>query len=172
GEPLAGLYQSEERWDLQARMTRAVERLKASRIGRLVPEVQSNLGMALEGARTDEEVIAFPGRIIKLGEDIVTVAPPRFGASRHVAHVILTAMRHDPSQRAVMNIQFSPTLLTACRKLKFKLGQFDRAGEPRRVKEKEGSSLEWGTDRAIRKCGFVPDVIYDRGGPGKEEMIR
>ena len=25
---------------------------------------------------------------------------------------------------------------------------------------------------AIKDCGFVPDIIYDKGGMGKEEMIR
>ena len=32
--------------------------------------------------------------------------------------------------------------------------------------------MEWGTHTAIKKCGFVPDIIYDLGGQGKEEMIR
>ena len=36
----------------------------------------------------------------------------------------------------------------------------------------EGSSLEWGTHKAITDCGYVPDIIYDLGGQGKEEMIR
>ena len=36
----------------------------------------------------------------------------------------------------------------------------------------EGSSLEWGTAYAIRDCGFVPDIIFDKGGMRKEEMIR
>ena len=37
---------------------------------------------------------------------------------------------------------------------------------------KEGSSLEWGTDKAIRHFGTDPDILYDLGGVGKEEMIR
>ena len=59
-----------------------------------------------------------------------------------------------------------------CRKLKFKVGSFDRAREPKRVRRKEGSSLEWGTAQAIQKLGFVPDIVFDKGGVGKEEMIR
>jgi hydroxymethylpyrimidine/phosphomethylpyrimidine kinase len=30
----------------------------------------------------------------------------------------------------------------------------------------------WGTEQAIKKAGRVPDVIFDRGAPGKEAMIR
>ena len=71
-----------------------------------------------------------------------------------------------------MNIKFSDTILKACRRLKLKTGTFDRAREPKNVKEREGSSLEWGTYEAIRRRGYVPDIIYDLGGQGKEEMIR
>ena len=62
--------------------------------------------------------------------------------------------------------------MKACKRLKFKIGNFDRAQEPRNVKQREGSSLEWGTYQAIQDCGFVPDIIYDLGGQGKEEMVR
>ena len=32
--------------------------------------------------------------------------------------------------------------------------------------------MEWGTNKVIEELGFVPDVIYDKGGIGKEPMIR
>ena len=81
-------------------------------------------------------------------------------------------MRYNPDKRAVMNIKYTPELLKICQRLKFKIATFNRADEPRKVRSKEGSSLEWGTDTAIRGCGYVPDIIYDVGGMGKEEMIR
>ena len=121
---------------------------------------------------THQDVIGFRGRIVKHGRDIVTLSPPEFGGSRHVANIVLTAMRYDPTKRAVMNIKYTPELLEICKRLKFKTATFNRADEPKQVRHKEGSSLEWGTDTAIRKCGFVPDIIYDIGGMGKEEMIR
>jgi hydroxymethylpyrimidine/phosphomethylpyrimidine kinase len=37
---------------------------------------------------------------------------------------------------------------------------------------REGSALEWGTEKAITSYGSVPDIIYDLGGIRKEEMIR
>ncbi|KMP10340.1 phosphomethylpyrimidine kinase [Candidatus Nitromaritima sp. SCGC AAA799-A02] len=171
-EPLAGLYQSGERYYLFERVLASVEILKQARIGHLIPEVQSNMGIALEGARTLEDVIGFPGRIVKCGEDIVWPVPPRFGGSRHVADIVLTVMQFDPSKRAVMNIKYSENLIKICRGLKFKIGSFDRSREPRQVRTQEGSSLEWGTAHAIRRCGFVPDIVFDKGGVGKEEMIR
>ena len=53
-----------------------------------------------------------------------------------------------------------------------KIASFDRAKEPRSVRVREGSSLEWGTEKAITNYGSVPDIIYDLGGIRKEEMIR
>jgi hydroxymethylpyrimidine/phosphomethylpyrimidine kinase len=32
--------------------------------------------------------------------------------------------------------------------------------------------MVWGTKQAIRKIGKVPQVIFDRGGVGKEAMVR
>jgi len=171
-EPLVMVNQNCERYELLQRTCRAVELLKANRIGKLIPEVQSNLGAGLEGAVDLDDVIGIPGRIIKKGEDIATLAFPEFGGSRHVADIVLTVMKFDPSKRAVMNIKFDDELIRICKKLRFKIASFDRQREPRKVKVQEGSSLEWGTATAIRSFGSVPDIIFDRGGVGKEEMIR
>ncbi len=171
-QPLGGLYRDAERWLLLERMHQVVEFLKVQPIGELIPEVQSNMGFALEAARGPEDVAAVPGRILRDGEGIATLHEPRFGASRHVARIVLTAMQADPGMRAAMNIRFQQSILDACKRLGMTLGTFDRSREPKNVKQFEGSSLEWGTHQAIRKCGFVPDVIYDLGGQGKEEMIR
>jgi predicted fused transcriptional regulator/phosphomethylpyrimidine kinase len=41
------------------------------------------------------------------------------------------------------------------------------------MKIKEGKTLDWGTEVAIKKAGGkVPDIIYDEGDVGKEPMIR
>jgi hydroxymethylpyrimidine/phosphomethylpyrimidine kinase len=171
-DPLASLIDSQNCLEALEDVTDAVEIFKAMRIGKLIPEVQSNIGIGIPGARSAEDVAAIPGRISKVDDDIFTVAAPRFGASQHVAKIVLTAMHFDPEMRAVMNIKFTDSILKACKKLKFKIASFDRAKEPKNVKQQEGSSLEWGTHKAITDCGYVPDIIYDLGGQGKEEMIR
>ena len=52
------------------------------------------------------------------------------------------------------------------------MASFDRADEPKEVKEKEGSSLEWGTTKALTGLNYTPDIIFDRGGDGKEPIVR
>ena len=115
---------------------------------------------------------AFPGRLVRLGKRIVSVSGPAFGASRHIATIILTIMRHDPDFRSAMNIRFSEGLIQQCKDLGWKVYSFDRSEEPQAIKEQEGSSLEWGTERVLSKEAKIPDIIFDRGDVGKEPMIR
>jgi len=146
--------------------------LSRHRMGRLIPEVRSNLGYALAGATSYDEIAAFPGRISQIGEEIVVYKEPAFGASRHIARVILAAMRHKPHLRAAMNIRYSQATLDTCKKIGLQKAFFDRRQEPKDIKELEGSTLEWGTDQALLRLEGTPDLIYDEGELGKEPMIR
>lgn len=166
------LYRDADRLSVLDQLSVAARRLEGAHAGDLVPEVQCNLGMGLEGAQTADDVAAFPGRLIRVRRDIRSVAPPEFGASSHVARIILTAMRKDPSKRSVMNIRYDESILGACRGLGLSIASFDRHEEPLESKRREGSSLEWGTARVIEEQGFVPDIVYDLGDEGKEPMIR
>lgn len=133
----------------------------------LIPEVGMNVGYALVGALEPEEVAGFEGRIIRVGSGGRKTGCARFGASKHVARIVLAAMSHDPAMRCAMNIKYSEANLSACKKAKLKVSTFDRAEEPEGV-----SSMTWGVHRAIMDFGSVPDVIFDTGGIGKEPMIR
>ncbi len=170
--PAANLSQSAQAAQCAAALESAFAKLQAAAIGHLIPEIQSNLGYAAASARAPEDVVAFPGRIIKLGETISRVALPAAGASRHIARIILTALRHDPGCRACMNIIWTPEVIERCRDLGYRVGEFDRKEEPPDVKEREGSSLEWGTQTVIEHGGGVPDIIFDRGDIGKEPVTR
>ena len=169
--PYAAVAREMERFHVLESLKRAFERLRHENIGSLIPEVQSNLGYALTYAESPEEVAAFPGRIARLHETVAAVAPPEFGGSSHVARIVLTLMRHDPSFRSVMNLRFSEEIVAACERAGLCVRSFDRRDEPAAIKEREGSSLEWGTE-VVLKAGEMPDIIFDRGDVGKEPMIR
>ncbi|MCB2189399.1 MAG: bifunctional hydroxymethylpyrimidine kinase/phosphomethylpyrimidine kinase [Deltaproteobacteria bacterium] len=156
-----------------AEMDAAVLRLESTPgLGRLIPEVRGQLGYALPGAASYEEVLAVAGRITNLGERLKAAGPVRPGASRHVARIILAATAWDPTRRAVMALRFSQDLLARARGLGLTVGEFSRADEPPEVKAAEGSTLEWGTTQVIASLGCVPDLIFDRGETGKEPVIR
>jgi hydroxymethylpyrimidine/phosphomethylpyrimidine kinase len=117
-------------------------------------------------------VAAVPGRLIRVGENVETLHDPAFGASSHVAQVILAAMRFDGSFRSAMNIRFSDEVIDTLKALKFEVASFDRADEPEAVKLREGSSLEWGTTDALSRHKGIPDAVFDRGDVGKEPIVR
>lgn len=141
--------------------------VRESSFAKLLPEVGTNLVMALPGAVDPSEVIGLSGRIIEAEGRAKITGFPILGGSEHVANCVLTAMRYDPEIRAGINIRFSEKILATCEKLGFSIQSFDRRKEPRGVK-----TMKWGTDWAIRRAGKVPQVIFDKGGVGKESMIR
>ena len=151
---------------------KAKELLREREVGDLIPEVSSNLGYALPQAEGPGDVAAFPGRIIRFRHSVATLGDPEFGASRHIASIILTVMRFDPEYCSAMNIRFSREIVDRLRREGFILGSFDRKMEPRQVKRMEGSSMEWGVGDVLRKRKGIPDFIFDEGDVGKEPMIR
>jgi hydroxymethylpyrimidine/phosphomethylpyrimidine kinase len=161
-----------ERYQVIQELKRAVEVLKENKIGHLIPEVSSNLGYALPYAEGIGDVAAFPGRIVRFRDSVATHSGPEFGASQHVANIILTVMKFDPEYCSAMNIRYSKENVEQLKGEGFLIGHFDRRLEPKRVKEKEGSSLEWGVGEILRKMKRVPDFIFDEGDVGKEPMIR
>ena len=160
------------RQEVIASLEQAVETLRRAGAGALIPEVRSNLGYALPNAGDAGDVAAFPGRIVRVGQNTAIIARPEFGASRYVAGMILAACAVDPSKRAAMNIRFDEAYLEKAREPGFASVGFDRNKEPEEIKNREGYSLSWGVVEAIKNAGAVPDLIFDRGGVGKEPMIR
>jgi hydroxymethylpyrimidine kinase/phosphomethylpyrimidine kinase len=170
--PYAPAAREIERYRVVQRLKAAFQEFRERKVGRLFPEVQSNLGFALPYARGIEDVAAFPGRFVRLGKEITKVADPEFGASQHIAKMILTAMAHDPEMRSAMNLRFTEEILSRARKAGLAVGHFDRKEEPAGVKRKEGSSLSWGVRRVLQKSKKIPDILFDRGDVGKEAMVR
>jgi hydroxymethylpyrimidine/phosphomethylpyrimidine kinase len=170
--PSAYVLREMERYRVIQGLKKAIDILKEEKMGSLIPEVSSNLGHALPSAEGIEDVAAFPGRIIRYKDSVATLSDPEFGASQHIANIILTVMKFDPECCSAMNIRYSKENVARLMKTGFLIGHFDRRFEPKGVKQREGSSLEWGVGEVLRKLGRVPDFIYDQGGIGKEPMIR
>jgi hydroxymethylpyrimidine/phosphomethylpyrimidine kinase len=171
--PHAYAAEEGERYRVIEALGEAVAVLQAeTHIGWLIPEVSSNLGYALLSAQGKKDVAAFPGRIVRVQDGIATINPPAFGASQHIASIILSVMEHNPSFRSAMNIRYSPAIVQACKEEGFSILGFDREEEPQEITDEEGRSLAWGVQKVLIDAGKVPDVIYDEGGWGKEPMVR
>ncbi|TAJ44650.1 thiamine-phosphate synthase family protein [Methanofollis fontis] len=155
----------EERDRVVGRLAAALDLIRTGMDPCLIPEVGTNIAYALEGAREPDEVAAVQGRIVRLGGAVHPVGEIAFGASDHVARIVLTAMRFDPRVRAAANIRFAEPILHELEEMMLDIRYFDRAQEPPGIR-----TMDWGVASCC-KTG-VPDIIYDRGAVGKEPMIR
>ncbi|HOI59027.1 MULTISPECIES: thiamine-phosphate synthase family protein [unclassified Methanoculleus] len=156
---------SEDRTRVIARMEQAVTLLTERMDARLIPEVGMQIAYALPDARSKDDVAGVLGRIVRLGDRVHPVGKIAFGASDHVARIVITAMRFNPGVRSAANIRFSEAILPELENLLFEVCSFDRAKEPPGVQ-----TMDWGVAFCCREG--VPDVVYDRGAVGKEPMIR
>jgi predicted fused transcriptional regulator/phosphomethylpyrimidine kinase len=143
----------------------------SSEFAALIPEVRSNLVMAVEGAERIEQVIGIPGRITIVNGKPRSVMEPDFMSSSHMARLVLSVMKHDPTKKSALNMKYDPIILEICKKLGLKVSSYNRAQEPEDVKNVEGSTIQWGVETAIENAGTIPDVIYHKGAWGKEPMI-
>jgi len=165
------LYRQAARYDILLELEAALTQLRAGGIAAMIPEVQSNLGLALPHATMPLEVAAWKGRIVRVSEDICPVGNLRFGTSHDIAAIILTAMRFDPRCRSAMNIRYSQEILQACQAANLSTAQFTSRDEPLAAESRGGSTFDWGLAEAIQGLGIVPDIIYDLGVVGKETMV-
>ena len=169
--PLSTLYRNAERWEVLHDLSEAIKMLEESAASyRLIPESQTNIAMSLREPESPQDIAAIPGRIVKVGRRVKASAAPEFGASRHVASVILVALQHDPSVRAAMNLMYAPGIVRIAQDLGVTVSYYERAKEPDDVKHKEGATIPWGIEEAIKRVQRVPNLIYHTGDYGKEPM--
>lgn len=144
-------------------------------LGRLVPEVRMNFALALPFASSQKEVAAFEGRISAGMDGRVRLnGCPRFGASSHMARVVLAAQQVNPTVHCAVNLRSNDQVFQAMEQAGLVTVSFDRSEESADVKAREGGTLEWGTLKALgrAKDQRKVDAIADPGESGKEPMIR
>ncbi|MFW6436502.1 MAG: thiamine-phosphate synthase family protein [Halococcoides sp.] len=134
---------------------------KASRIlaqtggmAAFVPAVGTNVGSALPDATDPIDVAAIPGRIYAIKGRVEVPANPEFGASRHVARVILAARDVDPTIGGALNLATRDGLLAAAR---------ERGIEPLAFDADHDDHLADLRDALVDR-GSVPRVVYHPGG--------
>lgn len=164
---LAYTLEGAERYRVLKNVEEAVELIEKKMPSEFIAEVGCNIAMGIPCAASVSDVAAVTGRIVRLKGAPHAVGCVAFGASSHIARIVLTAMHFDTSKRAALNIRFSEEAVSACKEIGLNIASFSREDEPEGV-----STMEWGVEQAIRTSGSVPDVIYDTGGMGKEAMIR
>jgi len=161
-------YNDNEYFDVWFDLKNAIQTLTSILPLSFVPEVGINFGYAKKNAQKIQEICAVDGRIYKTKNKVKLCGNIDFGISLHIASIILAAMSVDKNIRSAVNIRYSKELVEMCNKADLSIGTFNRKHEPDDII----STMEWGTKHVISKLGFIPDIIFDTGGIGKEPMIR
>ena len=76
----------------------------------VMPEVSVNIACVADGASSPSEVVAIPGRIVKVKERAKAMLPPEAGASVHMSRMLLLARSRMPEHRACINIRYDKRL--------------------------------------------------------------
>ncbi|MGC8932142.1 MAG: bifunctional hydroxymethylpyrimidine kinase/phosphomethylpyrimidine kinase [Candidatus Methanodesulfokora sp.] len=174
--PIAPLQLDAEKFRVLENIKEAIKILEenGALVSNLIPECQMNLVMGLPKhyLRGIEDVAGIPGRIVRIGTRIKASSCPEFGASWHMARALIKASDYDPRVRAAVNIKYSDEILRALERLGIESSYYDRREEPDEVRRKEGASIPWGIEQAVRRAGKLTEAIIDLGGIGKEPMVK
>jgi hydroxymethylpyrimidine/phosphomethylpyrimidine kinase len=162
--------------EMYGKMAIALDQVEHCReFSEIIPEVRSNLVYAREGATTREDVLAIDGRITLVSGMPRAAGKPVFGASSHMARLIIEYRKYDPSVRAGIDFASTPDLAQwlerYCTKNGWVFGVIDRRNEPEEIKEAEGASMPWKVKEAVRAAGGrPPKIFYETGAVGKEPV--
>ena len=135
----------------------------------LIPEIRTNIGYALPDAKTTEDVAAIPGRLTVAFNKVIYCLPPAFGASDHIARVIITALKYDKRMRSAINLKYYKGVVNSLPSDNTFI--FDRKSEPEESRNKEHHTMNFMVELAYKKTGKIPNYIVDIGDFGKEPSI-
>jgi len=135
-----------------------------------IPECQTNFVYSKQKPKSTKDVLGISGRIVKAGKHAVVAGNLTYGGSKHVATALLTMNKKFPQICSAINLKYQNLTISKIKKSKLIVSSYDRNQEPKNVKFK-GSTIEWGIKNAIKNSKKVSDVIYHKGGFGKEPMI-
>ena len=154
----------------------AVEMLQnCAEFSLLMPEVRVNLAYALPGAKTSDEVAAVDGRITVVRGFPYASGPPRWGASDHMARLIIEVRKYDATINAGINFRCDAILIEVvqkyCSEKGLLFGWIDRTKEPAEVAEQDRSSMPWKIKYLDTNYGGIPKLFYEGEGWGKEPLF-
>ena len=129
-------------------------------VATVIPNVGTNVGMALPDASGPTDVAAIPGRIHTMRGRVEIPSEPAFGASSNVSTVILAARSVDPESNGALNLATDDDVLDAARDRGIDPLQFDADYENRGQRLRE----------RFDERGSVPRIVYHEGAFGIEPI--
>ncbi|MDA4126164.1 MAG: hypothetical protein OK452_03025 [Thaumarchaeota archaeon] len=150
--------------DAISEVAEAVRSLEGSpTFANVMPEVSVNVACAAGSAESPADVVAIPGRIVKVRGRARAMLPPESGASRHLSKVLLIVRRLRPEFRACMNIRYDKKVGLILKRLHLRsieIGDYAVSGK----EDPTADALR----RRLGPSSGAFDVIVDGGGSGIE----
>ena len=139
----------------------------------LIPEVRMNISGALSNAKDKNDIAAIEGRITVINGYPYAAGEIKFGVSDHTARLVLTAKEFVKTINFVINLRYRPQYIEKIQEsTTLSTFEFIRDTQPDSVRKKEHSTMQWLIKDCVENTGQIPDIIWDRGGIGKEPIIR
>lgn len=132
----------------------------------VMPEVSVNIACAAGDATAPADVIAIPGRIIRVKNRAKAMLPPEAGASAHMSRVLLLARSRRPELRACINLRYDEKMERSMKKAGLRalpIGGYSH-------REAEDPTVE-ALERRLRSSSGRFDAIVDEGGAGIEPNV-
>jgi predicted fused transcriptional regulator/phosphomethylpyrimidine kinase len=141
----------------------------------LIPEVRVNLVYAPPGATSPQQVAAIEGRITAVRGRPYAPGLPAFGASDHMARLVLEVRKYDAEINAGINFKCDPSIIEAVKGYATEkgllFGWIDRRHEPDEVARQDGTSMPWKIKQLAERYGAIPRLFYEGEGWGKEPLF-
>jgi len=148
---------------------RAVRSIEASYLFvHVMPEVSVNIAFAPAGAKSLGEVVAIPGRIVRVRGQARAFMRPEYGASTHLAAMLLEVEREQPSLRAAMNLRYDDKVSRILTHMGVKRMTIGRV-YPSSSQDKVIEALRARLDSQEGKKPF--EAVVDLGGQGVEPSL-
>ena len=170
------MERAEQADSILGNMVCAIEMLQnCPQFSLLIPEVRVNLVYALPGASISSEVAAIDGRLTNVNGIPHASGIPKFGASDHMARLIIEVRKYDSAINAGINFKCDSEIIKIvdkyCQQHSLLFGWIDRTKEPAEVSEKDGTSMPWKIKQLFNQCGGIPRLFYEGEGWGKEPLF-
>ncbi len=145
----------------------AVRRLESSgSFVSVMPEVSVNLACLAGESESADDIVAIPGRIVKVKNAARSMRGPEFGASRHMAMILLLVRKRKPEACACINLRYDRKMAGVLKRLHLgvlEIGDYSRSDS--------GDPTAEALRRALADMRGKFDVVVDSGGKGVEPNV-
>jgi predicted fused transcriptional regulator/phosphomethylpyrimidine kinase/predicted transcriptional regulator len=148
-------------------VSRAVSMLESSgTFVRVMPQVSVNITYACGEAASVQDVVAIPGRIVKVRDRAKSFTKPEFGASAHLAKILLQVRTRMKDVRAAINMKYDRNVEKVLRKLRLRALKIGGIY----TKEVDDSVVD-ALRQKMRETDEQFDALIDLGGSGFEPSL-